>query len=48
MLATMASQFSWMSNINDAFLLGKMAINREKKNKFNLNNLKMAQDLNVI
>jgi len=33
MMATMASRFSFMSNASDAFLLGKMDINCERKNK---------------
>ncbi len=48
MTATMASQFSSMSNVSDAFLLGKMDINCERINKVNFNNLKMVQDLNLI
>jgi hypothetical protein len=36
-LATMVSQFSSTSNVHDAFLLGKMDINREgKKTKLEL------------
>jgi hypothetical protein len=48
MMATMASRFSSMSNVDDAFLLRKMDVNHERKNKININNLKVAQDLNVI
>jgi hypothetical protein len=48
MMATMASQFSSMSNVSDAFLSRKMDINCETKNKVYFNNLKMTQDLHVI
>jgi len=45
----MASQFSSMSNVYDAFLLRKMDINHEgKKSKVKINNLKMVKDLSVI
>lgn len=48
-MATMASQFSSMSNVYDAFLLRKMDINHEgKKSKVKINNLKMVEDLSVI
>ncbi len=47
-MATMASQFSSTSNVGDAFLLRKMDVNCERKNKININNLKVIQDLNVI
>jgi hypothetical protein len=40
MMATMASRFSSMSNVSDAFLLGKMDINCERKNKVNFNKFK--------
>jgi hypothetical protein len=47
-MATTASQFSSTFDVHDTFLLGKMYINHEKKNKVKISNLKMAKDSSVI
>jgi hypothetical protein len=47
-IATMASQFSFMFDVCDAFLLGNMDINHERKNKVEINNLNMAKYLGMI
>jgi hypothetical protein len=39
-IATMASQVSFTFDVNDVFLINKMEIDHEKKNKVNINNLK--------
>ncbi len=44
-MATMANQLSSTSNVHDAFLLGKMNINHDKKNKVKISNLNMVKDL---
>jgi hypothetical protein len=46
-MVTMASQFSSTSDVCDAFLMGKIHINRDKENKIKINNLKMAKYLGV-
>ncbi len=43
-ITTMANRFSLTSNVHDAFLLGKMDINCERKNKVKINHLKMLKD----
>jgi hypothetical protein len=47
-MATIANQFSSTSDITDVFLLGKMDINNERKNKVKISNLKMAKTLRMI
>jgi hypothetical protein len=47
-MATMLNHFSSSSNVCGVFLLGKMDINNERKNKVKINNLKMAKDLSFI
>jgi hypothetical protein len=47
-MATMLNHFSSSSNVCDVFLLGKMDINNERKNKVKTSNLKMARDLSII
>ncbi len=47
-MAMMANQFPLPSNVHDVFLLRKMDINCESKNKIQINHLKMLKDLNVI
>jgi len=47
-MATMASCFSTTSQIQDAFLLGKVEINNEKLKKVKISNLKVIKGLNVI
>jgi hypothetical protein len=47
-MATMASQFSSTFDVNDVFLLRKMDINNERKNKVKFSNLKMAKNLTMI
>jgi hypothetical protein len=44
----MANWFSLTSNVHDAFLLGKMDINCERKNKIKIYHLKMIKYLNMI
>jgi hypothetical protein len=44
-MATMANQLSSISNVHDAFLLGKMNVNHDKKNKVKMNNLNLVKDL---
>jgi hypothetical protein len=47
-MATMASRFSTTSQIQDAFLLGKVEINNEKLKKVKISNLKVIKGLSVI
>jgi hypothetical protein len=47
-MATVASQFSFMFDVCDAFLLGNTDINHERKNKVEINNLNMAKYLVMI
>jgi hypothetical protein len=47
-MATIANKFSSTSDVNDVFLLSKMDINNERKNKVNISNLKTAQILTMI
>jgi hypothetical protein len=47
-MATITSRLSSTSNVYDAFLLTKMNVNHERKNKIKINNLKMVKDLYVI
>jgi len=44
-MATMANQLSSTSNVHEAFLLGKMNINHDKRNKVKNSNLNMVKDL---
>ncbi len=46
--ATITSRFSFTFNVYDAFLSRKMNVNREKKNKVKINNLKVVKDLFMI
>jgi hypothetical protein len=39
-IATMASQVSFTFDVNDVFLINKMEIDHEKKNKIKISNLK--------
>jgi hypothetical protein len=47
-MAIVASQFYFMFDICDAFMLRNMDINHEMKNKVEINNLNMAKYLDVI
>jgi hypothetical protein len=46
-MATMAIRFSFASNVHDAFLLNKMGINHERKNKVKVSNLKMVKHVEM-
>jgi hypothetical protein len=47
-MAIVASQFSLMFDVCDAFLLGNMDINHERKKKVEINNLNMVKNLGMI
>jgi hypothetical protein len=47
-MATLASQFSSTYDVNDVFLVGKMDINNERKNKVKISKLKVAKNLTMI
>jgi hypothetical protein len=47
-MATITSRLSLTFNVSDVFLLRRMNVNCERKNKVKINNLKMVKDLFVI
>jgi hypothetical protein len=47
-MATMVNQFPVTFDFHDAFSIGKMEINCERKNKLAISNLKMVRNLKVI